>query len=107
MTIFHQRKDAFERKFAHDEELLFKAIARRNRMLGLWAAQTLGKSGAEADAYADTVVLADLAEAGDDDVLRKITGDLNAAGITADDAQIRRQLQELMPRALNEIKAGC
>ncbi len=106
MTIFHQRKDAFESKFAHDEALLFRAIARRNRLLGLWAAQRLGKSGAEADAYADTVVLADLEEAGDGDLFRKITGDFNAAGITADDAQIRRQFEELMPRALNEIKAG-
>jgi hypothetical protein len=106
MTIFHQRKDAFESKFAHDEELLFKAVARRNRLLGLWAAQRLGKSGAEADAYADTVVLADLAEAGDGDVLRKIMADFHAAGIAADDAQIRRKLEALMPRALNEIKAG-
>ncbi|AWM87094.1 DUF1476 domain-containing protein [Microvirga sp. 17 mud 1-3] len=106
MTILNQRRDAFEGKFAHDEEMLFKAIARRNKLLGLWAARRLGKAGAEADAYADTVVFADLEEAGDGDVLRKIAGDFNAAGIPVDDAQIRRQLEELMPRAINEIKTG-
>jgi hypothetical protein len=106
MTIFNQRKDAFEGKFAHDEELRFKAVARRNKMLGLWAAQRLGKSGAEADAYADTVVFADLAESGDEDVFRKIAGDFDAAGVKVDDAQIRRQFEEFMPRAIDEIKAG-
>ena len=80
MTTFDERKDAFERKFAHDEELRFKATARRNKLLGLWAAGELGKTGADADAYAKCVVMADFEEAGDEDVLRKVRTDLEAAG---------------------------
>ena len=106
MTSFDDRKDAFEKKFAHDEELRFKATARRNKLLGLWAAEKLGKSGPEADAYAKSVVLADFQEAGDDDVLRKVLSDLNAAGVTAADTDIRRHMTELMDRAIDEVKAG-
>ena len=80
MTTFDDRKDAFEKKFAHDEELRFKANARRNKLLGLWAAEKLGKNGADAEAYAKSVVMADFQEAGDDDVLRKVKGDLEAGG---------------------------
>ena len=72
MTTFDKRKDAFEQKFAHDAELQFKAGARRNKLLGLWAAGLLGKTGADADAYAKTVVAADFEEAGDEDVFRKV-----------------------------------
>ena len=78
MSTFDQRKDAFENKFAHDEELRFKASARRNKLLGLWAAEKLGKSGAEADAYAKSVVVADFEEAGDEDVVRKVKADFAA-----------------------------
>ena len=106
MTSFDDRKDAFEKKFAHDEELRFKATARRNKLLGLWAAQKLGKSGEEADAYAKSVVLADFQEAGDDDVLRKVRADLEAAGTSAAEADIRRQMTDLMERAIDEVKAG-
>ena len=106
MTSFDDRKDAFEKKFAHDEELRFKATARRNKLLGLWAAEKLGKSGADADAYAKTVVLADFQEAGDDDVLRKVRGDLEAGGINSGDGEIRRQMTDLMERAIDEVKAG-
>ena len=106
MTSFDDRKDAFEKKFAHDEELRFKATARRNKLLGLWAAEKLGKSGADADAYAKTVVLADFQEAGDDDVLRKVRGDLEAGGINSGDVEIRRQMTDLMERAIDEVKAG-
>ena len=74
MTTFDKREDAFEKQFAHDEELKFKAEARRNKLLGLWAAEKLGKSGADADAYAKEVVAADFEEAGDADVLRKVLG---------------------------------
>lgn len=81
MSTFDQRKDAFENKFAHDEELRFKATARRNKLLGLWAAEKLGKSGTEADAYAKSVVVADFEEAGDDDVLRKVKGDFAAGNV--------------------------
>ncbi len=100
------RKDAFEKKFAHDEELRFKANARRNKLLGLWAAGKLGKSGADADAYAKEVVMADFEEAGDDDVFRKVRKDFDAAGVTESDHQIRRTMDELMAQAVGEIQKG-
>jgi len=106
MTTFDDRKDAFEKKFAHDEELRFKATARRNKLLGLWAAGQLGKSGADAEAYAKTVVMADFEEAGDDDVLRKVRADLEAGGKTLADGELRRQMTELMARAVEEVQAG-
>jgi hypothetical protein len=106
MTTFDNRKDAFEKKFAHDEELRFKAMARRNKLLGLWAAAQLGKSGAEAEAYAKSVVMADFQEAGDGDVLRKVRADLEAAGKPASEAEIRRQMTELMVKAAEDIQAG-
>ena len=81
MASMDERKDAFENKFAHDEELKFKAIARRNKLLGLWAAEKLGKTGADADAYALEVVKADFEEAGDEDVYRKVRADFDAAGV--------------------------
>lgn len=101
MATFDDRKDAFERKFAHDEELQFKAMARRNKLLGLWAAEKLGKSGEEADAYAKSVVLADFQEAGDSDVLRKVSGDLAGAGIG--EAEIRATMDRLLETAKHEI----
>lgn len=106
MTTFDDRKDAFEKKFALDEELRFKATARRNKLLGLWAAAQLGKSGADAEAYAKSVVLADFEEAGDEDVLRKVKADLDAAGRTGSEGEIRRQMLELMARAVEDIKGG-
>ncbi len=106
MTTFDDRKDAFEKKFAHDEELRFKATARRNKLLGLWAAAQLGKDGAEAEAYAKTVVMADFEEAGDDDVLRKVRADLEAGGKAVGEAELRRQMLELMSRAVEEVQAG-
>ena len=104
--MFDDRKDAYERRFAHDEELRFKATARRNRLLGLWVAEKLGKTGADADVYATDVVVADLAEAGDQDVIRKVLADLSAAGVACDEAQIVRALDEAMVRAMKEIEAG-
>ncbi len=106
MTTFDQRKDGFEKKFAHDEELRFKAIARRNKLFGLWAAERLGKSGDAAAEYAKTVVLADFEEAGDDDVLRKVRKDLEDGGKPAQDAELRHVMDELLARAVTEIKAG-
>ena len=106
MTTFDDRKDAFEKKFAHDEELRFKATARRNKLFGLWAAERLGKSGADADAYAKSVVMADFQEAGDDDVLRKVRGDLEGSGKTVSESELRQQMTDLMGRAIDEIKAG-
>jgi hypothetical protein len=106
MTSFDNRKDAFENRFAHDEELRFKALARRNKLLGLWAAEKLGKSGAEADAYAKSVVIADFEEAGDDDVVRKVKADFAAANVDQSDHQIRRTMDELLAQAIEQIRAG-
>lgn len=106
MTTFDDRERAFETKYSRDQEMQFRVIARRNKLLGLWAASLLGKSGEEADAYAKSVVLSDFQEAGDDDVLRKVRGDLEAAGKPQTDGQIRRTMDELLARAVQEIQAG-
>jgi hypothetical protein len=106
MTTFDKREEAFERQFAHDEELRFKATARRNRLLGLWAAEKLGLSGAEAQSYAKSVVMSDFEEAGEHDVMRKIRKDFDAKGIEQSDHQISRVMTELMAQAIAEIKAG-
>lgn len=103
MTTFDDREQAFEKKFAHDAEMQFKAAARRNKKLGLWVADKLGLTGDEADAYAKTVVAADLEEAGDEDVFRKVSGDLSAKGVTVAESDIRAQMTELMAVAKEEI----
>ena len=104
MTSFDRRKEGFEAKFARDEELRFKATARRNRLLGLWAAEKLGLEGAEADAYAKTVVSADFTEPGDEDVFRKVRADFDAEKVDQSDHQIRRTMQELMAKAVEQIE---
>ncbi len=106
MTTFDQRKDAFENRFAHDEELRFKATARRNKLLGLWAAEKLGKSGADAEAYAKAVVVADFEEAGDEDVVRKLRSDFATASVAMDEIELRRVMTELLIRAAEEVQAG-
>ena len=106
MTTFDKREEGFEKKLAIDEELKFKANARRNRLLGLWAASKLGLSGPEADTYAKEVVVADFEESGEDDVFCKIRKDLDAKGIKETDQQIRQAMDELMAKAVVEIKAG-
>jgi hypothetical protein len=106
MTTFDKREEAFEQQFAHDEELRFKATARRNKLLGLWAAEKLGLSGAEAETYAKSVVVADLEEAGDHDVMHKIRKDFDAKGVAQSDHQISRVMTELMAKAVADIKAG-
>ena len=106
MTTFDKREEGFEKQFAHDEELKFKATSRRNKLLGLWAAEKLGLSGTDADAYAKEVVMSDFDEAGDDDVLRKVRKDLEAKGVAPTDQQIRRTMDELMGTAIAQIKAG-
>ena len=106
MTTFDKREDGFEKKFAHDEELKFKASARRNKLLGQWAAEKLGLTGAEVDAYAKEVIAADFEEAGDEDVFRKLRKDFDAKGVNESDHQIRRTMQELMEKAVAQIKAG-
>lgn len=104
MNTMKDREQGFERKFALDEETRFKATARRNRLLGLWAAEKLGKSGADADAYAKEVVMSDIEEAGDHDVFRKVRADFDAAGVEQSDHQIRRTMDELMATAVKQIK---
>jgi len=104
MSSFDKREEGFERKFAHDEELRFKATARRNRLLGLWAASHMGLAGAEADDYARSVVKVDFSEPGEEDVFRKIRADFDAKGVAQSDHQIRRTMAELMDQAVAQIK---
>ncbi|WP_294622339.1 DUF1476 domain-containing protein [uncultured Roseovarius sp.] len=100
MTTFDDRENAFENKFAHDEEMKFKAEARRNKLLGLWAAELLGKTGDDADTYAKEVVLSDFEEAGHEDVVRKVAGDL---GDLADADTIRGKMDELLRVAKDQL----
>lgn len=106
MTTFDKRKEGFENKFAHDEELRFKATARRNKLLGHWAAEKLGKTGEDAESYAREVIRADMQEAGEEDVFRKVRGDFDAAGVDQSDHQIRRTMEELLIEAAAQIEAG-
>jgi hypothetical protein len=106
MTTFDKREEGFEKQFAHDEELKFKATARRNKLVGLWAAEKLGLSGAEAEDYAKSVVMADFEEAGYHDVLHKIRRDFDAKGVAQSDHQISRTMTEFMAKAVADIKAG-
>ncbi len=100
MTTFEDRENAFENKFARDEEMNFKAVARRNKLLGLWAADLLGKSGDEAADYAKEVIKADFEEAGDEDVYRKVAGDL---GDAADEPTIRAKMREFLADAKDQL----
>ncbi|MBO6758960.1 MAG: DUF1476 domain-containing protein [Roseibium sp.] len=104
MSTFDKREEGFESKFAHDEELRFKATARRNKLLGLWAAGHLGKAGPEAEDYAKEVVRADFEEPGDEDVFRKIRTDFDAANVDQSDHQIRRTMDELMHTAVDQLQ---
>ena len=106
MSGFDKRREGYESKFAHDQDLKFKATARRNKLLGLWAAEKLGISGEAADAYAKEVVKSDFEEAGDDDVFRKIRKDFDAKSVSVSDHQIRREMEDLMVKAVGQIQAG-
>jgi hypothetical protein len=103
MTQFDDRERAFEAKFARDEEMQFRVIARRNRLLGEWAARQMGLTEAEAEAYAKDVVRSDFEEAGDHDVIRKVLGDLTAAGVECDEQQIRDALRNKQVEARRQI----
>jgi hypothetical protein len=103
MASFEDREKGFERKFAHDEELKFRVIARRNRLLGEWAAGKMGLSEAETASYAKDVVRADFEEAGDGDVIRKVLGGLTAAGVETDEAEIRQTLEHKAVEARRQI----
>ena len=105
MTTFDKREEAFEKRFALDEEEKFKAVARRNRMLGQWAAEKLGKSGGEADAYAKDVVSSEF-DGGDDGVVRKVMADLAAKGGVVTETDIRAKMGELLAVAAAQVKAG-
>ena len=103
MSTFNEREKGFEKKFERDQETLFKVNARRNRLLGAWAAEKLGLTGEEADAYAKSVVVADFEKPGDDDVLQKVLGDLTAKGVAISEHQVRRQMDALLAVAQEQI----
>lgn len=105
MTTFDDREKAFEKKFAHDAELLFRAQARRNKLLGLWVAEILGKKGTDADTYAKEVVAAALQHAGDDDIIGKVMGDLAGTSANVDEAAVRTKLAALMAEAKAQVMA--
>jgi hypothetical protein len=107
MTTFDKREEGFEKQFAHDEELRFKATARRNKLVGLWAAEKLGLAGATAEAYAKEMVMSDVeATAAGHDIFGKIRKDFDAKGVAASDHQIRRTMDELMAKAISEVKTA-
>ena len=106
MTTFDDREKAFEAKYALDQEQEFKAIARRNRMLGLWAAEKMGLSAESADQYAAAVVRADFEQPGDEDVFRKVAGDFKASGLSVSEGEIRSKIDELASIAREGIRAG-
>jgi hypothetical protein len=106
VTTFDKREQGFENKFAHDEATLFKATARRNKLLGAWAAAKMGLEGDAAAAYAKDVVMADFEEAGDEDVVRKLVADFAAKNVGVSDAEIRSALADLMHTAIDQIKEG-
>ncbi|HLO22158.1 MAG TPA: DUF1476 domain-containing protein [Methyloceanibacter sp.] len=105
MTNFEDREKGFERKFAHDEELKFRATARRNKLLGMWAAGEMGITGDAAQGYAREVIKADLEQPGEEDVFRKIRRDFDAKGVQQSDHQIRRKMSDLMSEAIAQIEA--
>ena len=106
MTTFDEREQAFENKFAHDQEMAFRITARRNRLLGQWAAALMKLTPEEADSYAKGVVQADFEEAGDEDVIRKLLGDLTSAGVDIDDARIRAALDAKTVDARRQLMEG-
>ena len=105
-TTFDKREEGFEKQFAHDEELRFKANARRNKLLGLWAAEKLGMTGAAAETYAADVVTADVDKPDSDSVFRKLRKDFDDKGVVQSDHQIRRTMDEAMEKAITEIQGG-
>lgn len=106
MTMFNDRERAEEGRFARDEEMQFRVAARRNRLLGAWAAHKMGLSAEEAEAYGKAVIQADFEEAGDEDVIRKLLGDLTSAGVETSDAEIRAMLEEKTVEARRALMGG-
>jgi hypothetical protein len=105
MSSFDERESSFENKFKHDKELEFKATARRNKLLGLWAANLLGIHGADAETYAKSVVKADMEQPGDQDVVDKVLGDFKERGVDMSEHRLRKQMTELMTAAVSQIKS--
>jgi len=103
MTTFNDRENAFENRFAHDAEQEFKIMARRNRLLGLWAAGLMGLGNDDAEAYAKAVVQADFEEAGDDDVMRKLLSDLSRAGVVTSEGDVRAEMNRLLDIARKQV----
>ena len=103
MTTFDDRENAFENKFAHDQDMAFRVTARRNKLIGQWAAQKMGLTAEETDSYAKSVVQADFEEAGDEDVIRKLLGDLIAAGVDTSDEDVRAAMSDLMVEARGQL----
>ncbi len=106
MSSFDEREKSFENKFRRDEELKFKAMARRNKLLGLWAAEQMGITGDGADAYAREVVQSDFERPGDGDVLEKVHGDLQAKGLDTSEHIVRKRMDDLLGEAVRQIEAG-
>ncbi len=103
MSGFDDREKTFESKWAHDEELRFRVMARRNKLVGLWAAELMGLSGADADAYAQEVISANFQEPGDEDVYRKLKGDLDAKGVEVSEHHVRKRMQNLLQDAQTQV----
>ena len=103
MTTFDDRENAFENKFAHDQDMAFRVTARRNKLMGHWAAEKMGLTAEETDAYAKSVVQADFEEAGDEDVIRKLLGDLIAAGVDTSDEEVRGAMADLLVEARRQL----
>lgn len=106
MTSFDKREEAFEKKFAHDQEMRFRARARRDKMLGLWAAEKIGLSGSDAELYATELMASEIETPGDDGIFLKIRKDFDAKNVAQSDHQIRRAMEDLMQVAIAQIKAG-
>jgi hypothetical protein len=103
MTTFDNREQAFEAKFAHDQDMAFRVTARRNKLVGIWAAERMGLTPEETDSYAKSVVQADFEEAGDEDVVRKLLGDLTAAGVEVSDDDVRQALADTLVTARRQL----
>ncbi len=105
MTTFDKREKSFEAKYAHDQEILFKIGARRNKLLGQWMAEQLGLDGADAEAYAKAVIASDFAKPGDEDVFEKVWADVQSRGLSLTEAQVRQQMQDLLETARDQVTA--
>ena len=105
MTTFDEREKGFEAKYKREQEIQFKVTARRNKLLGLWAAEKMGIAGADAGAYAKEVVISDFEKPGEEDVVEKVMGDFTDKGVATDEAELRKEMERLMALAREQIEA--